>query len=302
MEKTKLQLAQDITDRNINLFTDRYQRIYPFTTENVAAYTSLFDLQDKSLLTVGSSLDQAINAALCGCTDITVLDLCPFTREYFYLKKAAIKTLSKEEFERFFAFRHYRYNMFDNNKPFDKDLFEILSQQLKEEDQQSYDFWSQLFTTRRRKNIRKNLFSYDEHRLSQLRISNLYMQDEESYQLTRHSLDAVNISFETGNILTHPISRTYDNIFLSNIASTYDMNEIDKLLEITLPHLSEEGQLLICYIYSLTRDLAYYDGEPPMYHIRKMLEYLPPSTELYSLPSVHDRANNDAVYVYKNKK
>ena len=44
----------------------------------------------KYSLTVGSSADQAISAIARGCKDITVLDICPLTEPYFYLKKSAI--------------------------------------------------------------------------------------------------------------------------------------------------------------------------------------------------------------------
>ena len=47
-----------------------FEEIYPFTTENIAGYIDYFDLQDKSLLTVGSSGDQIINAAFKGAKDI----------------------------------------------------------------------------------------------------------------------------------------------------------------------------------------------------------------------------------------
>ena len=64
----------------------------------------MFDLKDKSLLTVGSSGDQVINASLKNCKDITVLDINPFTKYYFNLKKAAILTLKYEEFCKFFCY------------------------------------------------------------------------------------------------------------------------------------------------------------------------------------------------------
>ena len=49
-----------------------FSRIYPFTTENISGYIDKFDLGNKSLLTVVSSVDQVINASLFNCTDQTV--------------------------------------------------------------------------------------------------------------------------------------------------------------------------------------------------------------------------------------
>lgn len=43
-----------------------FSKLYPFTTENIAGYIDNFNLKNKSLLTVGSSGDQVINAALKG--------------------------------------------------------------------------------------------------------------------------------------------------------------------------------------------------------------------------------------------
>ena len=41
---------------------DRFKLIYKFTTENISGYIKEFDFKNKSLLTVGSSGDQVINA------------------------------------------------------------------------------------------------------------------------------------------------------------------------------------------------------------------------------------------------
>ena len=63
-----------------------FKYVYPFTTEHIAGYLPYFDLKDKSLLTVGSSGDQVLNAILMGSNDITITDLCMFAKEYFNLK------------------------------------------------------------------------------------------------------------------------------------------------------------------------------------------------------------------------
>ena len=80
-----------------------FDKIYNFTTENIDGYIDKFDLKDKSLLTVGSSSDQVLNAFYCGCKDITLMDINPYIKEYFYLKKAAIITLDYEDFFKFLS-------------------------------------------------------------------------------------------------------------------------------------------------------------------------------------------------------
>ena len=62
-----------------------FQYIYPFTTENINGYIDLFYLDDKSLLTVGSSGDQVINAIDKGCKNIDVVDINEYTKYYYFL-------------------------------------------------------------------------------------------------------------------------------------------------------------------------------------------------------------------------
>ena len=71
---------------DIFLDFDPFQRLYPFTTENIAGYIDKFNLKGKSLLTVGSSADQVINAIYKGSKDITLYDVNIFAKYYYYLK------------------------------------------------------------------------------------------------------------------------------------------------------------------------------------------------------------------------
>lgn len=86
IEKAKKQVSNPNYDETFN-------KIYPGTTENIKGYIDFFDLKNKSLLTVGSSSDQVLNACFNGCYDITLIDINPFTKEFFHLKKAAIERL-----------------------------------------------------------------------------------------------------------------------------------------------------------------------------------------------------------------
>lgn len=72
--------------------------VYPFTIENISGYMKPYSLTNEKILTVVSSLDQVINANLCGSKDITVLDVNPYTEVYFYLKKAALVSLDRRIF------------------------------------------------------------------------------------------------------------------------------------------------------------------------------------------------------------
>jgi len=79
-----------------------FDRVYSFATENVSDYLKYFDLKNKSLLTIGSSGDQVLNAYYNGARDITLIDINQFSKFYLYLKISAILSLSYEEFKLFF--------------------------------------------------------------------------------------------------------------------------------------------------------------------------------------------------------
>ena len=78
-------------------------RIYPFSNENIGEFLEGFDLEGKSVITVGSSGDQVLNAVYRGATDVTLFDANIFARYYVELKIAAIKNLSLEEFLKYFT-------------------------------------------------------------------------------------------------------------------------------------------------------------------------------------------------------
>ena len=74
-----------------------FKNVYPFTTENIAGYIERLDLKDKSVLTVGSSGDQAFNALLLGANRIVLYDINPNTYEFLKLKKDLILDSKREE-------------------------------------------------------------------------------------------------------------------------------------------------------------------------------------------------------------
>ena len=74
-----------------------FKNVYPFTTENIAGYIERLDLKDKSVLTVGSSGDQAFNALLLGANRIVLYDINPNTYGFLKLKKDLILDSKREE-------------------------------------------------------------------------------------------------------------------------------------------------------------------------------------------------------------
>lgn len=250
-----------------------FSYIYPFTTENIAGYIEKFDLEKKKLLTVGSSGDQIINASIKGCEDQTIVDICPFTRGYFYLKKAALIALEYEEFSDFFCYLDYPKVFKTNKKAFNRTSLNKIFTVLKQLDYESFEFWNELINRVDPYNVRLNMFSQDEDRYEVLTQANLYLRNEESYNRSKKIIERIEPKFITENIYNLKLKEQYDNIFLSNLAQYYSLEDHKKLLDKLSLHLTEEGKILISYLYATAKDNAD-ENERGIYNRDKALEVL----------------------------
>ena len=269
-----------------------FDRIYPFTTENISGYINEFDLENKSLLTVGSSSDQVLNAFYNGCCDITLIDINPFIKEYFHLKQAAIETLNYEYFLQFLSFGGY---LFHNYNVLDKKVFQEVLEQVK--DVNSKEFWNNLLEFSSPSKIRKNLFVPDKKRIFILKQLNNYLKDEDSYEKVRNKISYLNPKFINADIYNYHLKKNYDNIFLSNI-SDYNHPKDTIMLHTRLKNnLTDNGKLLGMYCYDteylhriiLDKELGIMDG-------MKLKSF--PSVESYK--SDHDNSI-DSIFVYTKK-
>lgn len=225
-----------------------FSRIYTFTNENISEYIKFFDLENRSLLTVGSSFDQVLNAYFCGARDITLLDINPFAIYYAYLKIAAILTLTYDEFQDFF-FRCDRNN--DNNKKmFSRELFAKISGVLKELHYDSYLFFDIIFRYYSPKVIRMAIFDDDEYRNVIIRGNNLYLKNEENYNYLKQIILDLHFKYVHSDIFKEPIEGEYDNIWLSNLCTTIHIDELKKLMDrINKDNLKIHGSVLFAYLW-----------------------------------------------------
>lgn len=74
-----------------------FQEVYPFTTESITGYITEMDMQDKKVLTVGSSCDQALNSLLMGASEVTIFDINERVKEFYELKRKLIFEVSREK-------------------------------------------------------------------------------------------------------------------------------------------------------------------------------------------------------------
>ena len=285
-----------------------FEEIYPFTTENIAGYIDYFDLQDKSLLTVGSSGDQIINAAFKGAKDITLLDINPYAKYYYYLKAAGILELNPTDFNEFFRYNDYPKVFKYNKKVFDKASYKKLKSTLKSLDNDSYLFWDELFDMYQPDHIRFSLFSNDEYGTSVLSKSNLYLQSENTYDETKTKLKELRPEFINEDIFKSNLTKNYDNIWLSNIACYLYQDKIKGMTDKFADKLAVDGKLLISYLYSIDMNTEYDDDWSPIYDLKNDLELLKEYSPIFhffkgvnGIKHIDDDIK-DSVLIYQKKK
>lgn len=234
----------------------RSHLIYKFTTENISGYIKEFNLKNRSLLTVGSSGDQAINANFCGCNYVTVVDLNRYTEYYFYLKKAAIIALNYEEFLRYFSLDSDDLRM--SIKTYKK-IREIL----REISLDSLIFWDYVYDHYNLSNKCNNLFHYHSDELVNINVFNPYLNDEENYNIEKNKIKNMNIKFINADILKPDRIFTWEKFDNINLSNVYGYNYNDNRFKIAkfkkginslVERLNDDGIMLVAYLYGTSHN------------------------------------------------
>lgn len=304
-----LQLAREKCDgKFVEQLARKFYILYPFTTENIGGYIKEFRLKDKSLLTVGSSFDQVLNATLYDCQDITLLDTCPFTKYYAYLKIASLLELNRSEFFRFLRYQNYPQNFKYNPLLFNKEDYQKVFKTLRLLDYESYLFWDELFQNYDSKTIRDAIF-FDEEEEKQRVIEtiNPYLRINYNYEETKKKIKKVKLEIIQEDLFQVKLNRSYDSIWLSNIGThLMHHDKIMKMIKTMSVYLNENGKMLMSYLYDT--DESYRTGYYPIYDFRVTFENLKEyNPELISFIGMHsiifnDDRTSDSILVYEKKK
>ena len=197
-----------------------FKSVYPFTTEEIAGYFPLLELEGKKVFTVGSSSDQAFNALLLGAKDITVYDINEDTARFGKIKRDIIINCPS---------RRKMYNKVLKEKDIllSKDLF-------------SYESLTKMnpymSSSNEYKKLRKLLIEeQDKIRYVQGDIMNLEPIKDEKYDV-----------IITSNVLQ------YLDFFIPKDASPDVALQI--LFSELKDHLTEDGILQLLYYYTFTND------------------------------------------------
>lgn len=263
---------------NVGNILEHFDRLYPFTTENISGYFKEEEIKNRSILTVGSSGDQAINAFLMGAKEVTIFDINPFTKYFFDLKKAAIINLELDEFLKFFCYCHYPKTFYKNPTSLDSSVFSTISKDLNIE---SLEFWSYLFNVFKSKHIRQRLFIDDEYPYRIVSKLNNYL-DEKNYYILKEIIKEFNPTFIESDLLSIPskLTKKYDTIYLSNIShylkdyqySLYLFR--DNLLKLK-QFMSDDSIMYFAYLYDMnekTKAHYYWDPIHHLNYVRSVFE------------------------------
>lgn len=269
--KTHIEKAKELID--LQNCDNRFERIYPFSNENLTGCLSQFNLSNKDCLTVLGSSDQALDMALLDAKSITTFDINPLTPYYFYLKKAALMAnLSYQQYLEFFCYVDYPDYQKQNENAFNYKTFDKLVPYLKEDNLQ---FWSTLLDNFTPLEIRKSnkLFSFDESSYQTLKQTINYL-NENRYNELKEKSSALDITFLNCNImnLEKELSQKYDFMYLSNIVQYIDeiiendthalteeqeqtkkLEQYKQMMKDLGNHLTEDGQIMAGYIYIINQ-------------------------------------------------
>ena len=289
-------------------YISEFSKIYPFTTENIAGYIDYFDFDDKSLLTVGSSGDQILNAFYNGARDITLFDINEYAKYYVYLKIAAILSLSYKEFKAFF-FSHGLTPFVRNHHMFSPELYKKIKDNLRLLDYESFLFFDELFSLYEPTKIRERMFDDDEDRNVVIKGMNKYLQDEESYNKLQAIIRKISFRYINGNIFEEDVDGKFDNIFLSNLCTIANLEQLKSLLQkLDRNNLNSSGSIQLGYLWNASFDSEEYKEDwKEIYKMPIAKEYLKDFiTEAHQIPGPRDilwddPTKKDLVLIYRKK-
>lgn len=227
-----------------------YQEIYPFTTENIQGYMKDLNMKDKTVLTVGSSIDQAYNALALGAKKVKILDINKNTKKFCEMKSNLILTKERKKLYNAVMYRENfasEQNITYSKERFDAERIELLNYYM--QDEEAY------------RNLRQRLREQDAITIVE---GNIFEIDK-----------------GVGD-------EKFDRIFFSNVLqvldyfkdkneSAYDM--LEKHFPSWESHLNQEGILQLFYLYSFSKkDIKVSDNKNAGYDLAKVVSSIRKTT------------------------
>ena len=219
----------------------RHSEIYLTSNEVMIGIQEYLNDREK-ILSVIASGDQILNCILGGTKLVDAFDISIFPKYFLFLKIAAVKALTQEEYIKFF---------FGSIGP--EEIYNEMYDRIREHlDDENREFWDSLFDFYDWYDIiHSSLFSTEPFSTSHAVENNTYLQGN-NYRLLRKVIDEVKIRTEQGNILEihDKFKGRYDLVYLSNIIYYVEKGKYKDLL--SKFNLTDLG-IILTYMYN--RDL-----------------------------------------------
>lgn len=223
---------------------ERFNSIYPFTSENIAGYMKDLDLTGKKVITVTGSADHILNAILLGATEITTFDINPLTKPYMDLKISALKILSYEDF--------INLLLFESNMNLDYSIISSLNMP-----DESKMFWLEQLSKFNNNGIElrnSSLFNTKYFNPNSKLWQNLYLE-RSKYNLLKQQLKDANITFINASLKDLRIEDNFDYMFLSNISDylslMYSCDTLKKYRDLLIEFQKKIDIIYFAYLYDI---------------------------------------------------
>lgn len=223
---------------------ERFNSIYPFTSEHIAGYMKELDLTDKKVITVTGSTDHILNVILQGAMEITTFDINPLTKPYMDLKISAVKNLSYEDFIKFL--------LFESNMNLDYSIISSLDMS-----NESKMFWLEQLSKFNNNGIElrnSSLFNTKYFNPYSKLWQNLYLE-KSKYNLLKQQLKDANITFINASLKDLRIEDNFDYMFLSNISDylslMYSCDTLRKYRDLLYEFQKRIDTIYFAYLYDI---------------------------------------------------
>lgn len=290
---------KNILDKNFSLSNEfgKYSKIYMMTTENIKGFLETCYLENKNVLTVAGSGDQMLNAYLMGAKNVTCFDINPLAFYQVELKKAAVSTLSYQEFLDFF--------FLEFNNILSPKIFEKIAPALGFE---ACTFFQLLYNNYNSNDIFKRVYYNFSPSLDKMKRMNAYLE-EDNYTKLSSILKNKDISFIESDITTLPEKlndHSYDYILLSNISDSIQdiwqnnsLKNFKRLIHTLSKHLNLYGMIQVGYIYDY-----YSNAKKQIFQNKNLRQSVFTTDEFHStfVESYRFHSESDGIITYQKTK
>ena len=285
LTKTEISLSKPLINlSNYGSFTPAYL----FTTENISGYMDSLDMEGKDVLTVIGSGDHVLNAILKGTKKIDAFDISIYAIMLYYLKEAAVKALTYQEFIEFF-FKVFNSIQYEKIRPhLEKDaliFWDFVCHRIKINDL----FYTYMF--------RRNYYSSDPTaEVRKLSFASNYLTERNYNRLKRRISDCQITCYECECKDLDEIMSMYDYMFFSNIIQYQiddELTEFRSAISRYFTKLKIGGEIKVGYFYGYI-----YKNMPNLRRKSLLKEYEVEPIPAFKLPFEDD----DYVLTLRRKK